>query len=74
MSKFITKCQQKVSFGNQIVNFKSRKSIGGLFTKIHHMINISTVSIMGFILLNLSSFNLFLVQSKFKAEKSTITF
>jgi hypothetical protein len=37
-----------VSFGNQIVNSKSKKSTNGLLIKIQHMIDISTMSIMGF--------------------------
>jgi hypothetical protein len=44
----ITKCQQKVSFGNKLVNYKSKRLISGLFTKFYHMIDILVVSIMGF--------------------------
>jgi hypothetical protein len=37
-----------VSFGNKLVNYKSKRLISGLFTKFYHMIDILVVSIMGF--------------------------
>jgi hypothetical protein len=42
------KCQEKLPFGNKIVNYKSKKLTDGLFKKIHNMIDILVVSIMGF--------------------------
>jgi hypothetical protein len=44
----IIKCQQKVLFGNKIVNYKSKNSTSVLFTKFYHMIDILVMSIMGF--------------------------
>jgi hypothetical protein len=42
------KCQQKLSLGNKIVNYRSKKSTNGLFTKFYNMMDMLVVSIMGF--------------------------